>query len=183
MKQRCKFAFVFPRFFNKNFIWNTGGNRRAEGGRDSSQSPRSIKQLRVQICGARLGRPKQRVEKKAVNDGSVCLSFIRRSLSLSLSESVASTRKEEGEGNGEGRRFPQTAPTSVHEGEGRRDWWMAKGDPTDAVPEEAKAAWGFRPQPHACLDRRSTMGEMLVPLTSDRSLALPLIVRSRRGSS
>lgn len=39
-----------------------------------------------------------------------------------------------------------------------------EGDPTDAIPEEAKAAWGFRPQPHA---RRSTMGEMLVPLTSN----------------
>lgn len=144
MKQRCKFAFVFPRFFNKNFIWNTGGNRRAEGGRDSSQSPRSIKQLRVQICGARLGRPKQRVEKKAVNDGSVCLSFIRRSLSLSLR--ICGLNEEGGGGRKRGRTtFSANGTHECPRGRGEEGLVDGERGSHGRGPRGSKGSMGFPP--------------------------------------
>lgn len=135
-----------------------------------------------------IGPAKQRVEKKTVNDGSVSrslgdtslLSLSRSSLQISgLNEGEGRRRKETGKDDVFRKRHPR-----VSTAEGREERSVdGEGDPTDAIPEEAKAAWGFRPQPHA---RRSTMGEMLVPLTSNEFVSptrlSPLIVRSS-GSS
>lgn len=113
----------------------------------SSQSkPRSIKQLGVQICGARLGRRNKGWRKRrTVNDGSVSRSLDDIvSICLSIRISTRERGGRGGEGNGEGRRFPQTAPTtSVHEG-GEEIGGRRRGS-HGRDPRGSKGSMGFPP--------------------------------------
>lgn len=96
-----------------------------------------------------IGPAKQRVEKKTVNDGSVSRSLGDTSLlSLSiLSPNLWAQRGggAEEEGNGEGRRFPQTAPTSIHgRGEGGEIGGRRRGS-HGRNPRGSKGSMGFPP--------------------------------------
>lgn len=140
----------------------------------SSQSkPRSIKQLGVQICGARLGRRNKGWRKRrTVNDGSVS-----RSLDdiVSISLSIRISTRERG-GRKRGRTTFSANGTHDECPRGRRgDWWTAKGIPRTRSQRKqrqhgvsARSPMHADPQWGKCSSVPLTSNEFVSP-RSDRS--------------